>query len=249
MGRLRFQGVKNVVNFNRSFYAVALAGVVLFLASAVYLDWNLLYFVAFAIAIQTCTSILVSYYVYDHSGLYRLEWAKNVGLNPGGSFLNVHAGFDETTAPLTAAFPNSRIVAVDFYDPHSHSERSISRAQNAGGTAPAATKISTSAIPAGDGGVDAVFAIFSAHEIRLDDERTVFFREIRRVIGDSGRAVVTEHLRDPANILAYSLGSFHFLPRAAWISTFERAGLRVINEFKLTPFVTTFILESDGAAA
>jgi hypothetical protein len=60
---------------------------------------------------------------------------------------------------------------------------------------------------------------------------------------------VTEHLRDPANFLAYTIGFLHFHSRRTWLDTFQSAGLRVEREVKTTPFVTTFFLAKDGNSA
>ena len=61
--------------------------------------------------------------------------------------------------------------------------------------------------------------------------------------------MVTEHLRDLPNFLAYTdrLLSFSF-PEAAWNKTFRYAGLKIVKEIKTTSFITTFILEKHGAA-
>ena len=83
---------------------------------------------------------------------------------------------------------------LDFYDASVHTEPSIRRAQNQGGTAGVPKKCSTSNVPLSDNSADIIFVIFAAHEIRNDSERAGFFRELARVIGASGRIVVTEHL-------------------------------------------------------
>ena len=84
----------------------------------------------------------------------------------------------------------------------------------------------------------------AAHEIRDRGERIGFFRGLRRVLRPHGRVIVTEHLRDFANIIAYSVGAWHFHPRGEWLATFDAAGFRVAREFRNNPFITTFILEA-----
>jgi hypothetical protein len=61
--------------------------------------------------------------------------------------------------------------------------------------------------------------------------------------------VVTEHLRDPANFLAYTVGFLHFHSRQAWLDTFRAAGLRVEREVSITPFITSFFLRQHDSAA
>ncbi|MFO0359283.1 MAG: methyltransferase, partial [Flavobacteriales bacterium] len=78
------------------------------------------------------------------------------------------------------------------------------------------------------------------------DERIVFFKELARVTNEDGRIIVTEHLRDLNNFLAYNIGSFHFLSKGNWLDIFERAGISLEKEIKITPFISTFILKKNG---
>jgi ubiquinone/menaquinone biosynthesis C-methylase UbiE len=94
-----------------------------------------------------------------------------------------------------------------------------------------------------------IFAILSAHEIRNDEERNSFFKELRRALTATGQIIVTEHLRDTANLLAYNIGFFHFHSKKTWLNTFHSAGLSVASEIKITPFITTFILDKNGTAS
>jgi hypothetical protein len=58
-----------------------------------------------------------------------------------------------------------------------------------------------------------------------------------------------EHLRDPANFLAYTIGFLHFYSRATWRAAFRGAGLHLLREQKLTPFISAFILSPDAGNA
>ena len=84
----------------------------------------------------------------------------------------------------------------------------------------------------------------SAHEIRDENERVVFFEELKRSLKVNGKIVVTEHLRDVPNFLAYTIGFFHFHSKSSWMRTFRRANLKVLQEAKITPFLTTFVLQN-----
>jgi hypothetical protein len=66
------------------------------------------------------------------------------------------------------------------------------------------------------------------------------------VLAPGGRVIVTEHLRDLANIAAYSIGAWHFHPRAEWFATFRAAGFHVAREFRNNLLITTFVLEPDA---
>jgi len=137
----------------------------------------------------------------------------------------------------------------DFYNPKDHTEVSIKRARNAYPPYPGTKHVSTVKLPAADHSADFVAAIFAAHEIRKDEERIAFFNELNRMVIPGGKIIVTEHLRDFPNFFAYNVGFFHFLPRATWMKTFHSSGWQIQQELKITPFVTTFILEKHGASA
>jgi SAM-dependent methyltransferase len=251
MARLRkpFQGVWNIVRFNWHFYVSSLGGSLVLLLSACVLHGPLRLGAIVACATLltiSFLSLLVSWYIYDLSGLYRLQWCG--ACQPGGRIVNIHAGFDETSALLKAKYPGCELVVLDFYDPSRHTEVSIRRARSAYPAFPGTQSIDTADIPLPDDSADAIFLIFSAHEIRRDDERAAFFRELRRIVKPAGRIVAAEHLRDLPNFLAYTIGFFHFLPRAAWSETFRAAGLSVAEESKVNPFIATFILEKHAVA-
>jgi ubiquinone/menaquinone biosynthesis C-methylase UbiE len=106
----------------------------------------------------------------------------------------------------------------------------------------------TCLLPFADNSFNKVLAIFSAHEIRNDEERVAFFKELRRVTKPSGQILVTEHLRDVNNFLAYTVGFMHFFSKASWRDTFRKSDLNIVEEIKTTAFVTTFILAKNGAA-
>ncbi len=194
----------------------------------------------------TLLSLLVSFYVYDLSGLYRLDWSGKC--RAAARIVNIHAGFDETSILLKEKFPGCELIIFDFYDPAKHTEASIRRARKACPPFPGTRSISSTNIPLEDDSVDKIFVILAAHEIRDDDERVAFFRALRRSLKPTGQIVVTEHLRDLPNFLAYTIGCFHFLPARSWTRTFHRARLKIASENKTTPFITTFILEKNGSA-
>jgi len=248
--RKRYQGVCNIVRFNWHYYALSLAIIVFMLLFQHNLStWfriasNVLIFLTVYL---TFISLAVSAYVYDFSDLYKLTWLGNS--EPGEErILNISAGFDETSILFKNKFRNSELLVFDFYNPERHTEVSIERARKACKAYPGTQHVDTNHLPIQIGSVDKVFAILSAHEIRNDDERIVFFREIERVLKAPGQVIVTEHLRDAANFLAYSIGFLHFHSRATWLKTFNASGLRVAREIKITPFITTFILEKNETA-
>lgn len=250
--RKPFQGVWNIIRFNWQFYVLAIVStVVLFLlrnnfSTALRATSDILMVVIIG---STSISLLVSCYIYDFSNLYKLSWLDNLLTKGNGKIVNINAGFDETSNLLKSKFANSELVVFDFYDPAKHTEVSIKRARKAYPPFPNTQQVKTNHLPLQDNSTEKVFAILSVHEIRNDDERNSFFMELRRALTATGQIIVTEHLQDTANFLAYNIGFFHFHSKTTWLNTFHNAGLRVTSEIKITPFITTFILDKNGVAS
>ena len=249
--RTPLQGVWNVVQFNWPSYfaaggaALALAG--LWLAGPVAVRPYAGLLLALAL-LPLLSSLLITASIYDFSGLYRFDWLFANAPAPA-AMLTLSAGFDESSAPLAHRYPAAHLLAADFYDAARHTEPSIQRARRAYPPYPGTRSVDTrAALPLANGSIDLAVAFLAAHEIRDAAERAAFFREIARVLAPGGTLVVTEHLRDPANFLAYTVGFLHFHSRRAWLATFRAAGLRVAHEVSITPFITAFFLRQDGPA-
>ncbi len=236
------QGVLNIVRFNWHFYVIAGIGLVITAGFINYLPAPLRHWALGGLLLGGLTmivSLVVSWYVYDRSDLYQLRWL--AGYTPR-RILNINAGFDETSAIIQAQFPQATLTSADFYNPEHHTEISIQRARRAYPPPTGTVSVSTQNLPFPDGAFEGVLAILSAHEIREEQERICFFRELGRVMAPNGQIFVTEHLRDWFNFAAYTVGFLHFYSETTWRRTFERAGLVVQKTIKTTPFITTFIL-------
>lgn len=241
LNRKPLQGVLNIIRFNWHLYVMAIVFLVGLLIIKNYFPNNirLLFDISIiGIGITIFTSLLTSFYIYDVSDLYQFKWIKMNGAN---KILNIHAGFDETSDLLAKKIPNAEIVICDFYNSKIHTEISIKRARKKFPPKSNTISVPTDKLPFDNTIFDHTFVIFSAHEIRNDKERVVFFSELKRVT--KGQIVVMEHLRDFNNFIAYTVGFFHFYPQKKWINTFHDANLRVKDTFKVTPFITTYILE------
>ncbi|MBD2767834.1 class I SAM-dependent methyltransferase [Hymenobacter sp. BT664] len=250
--RKPFQGLWNVVRFNWHFYLLALVaalGLGLLGVAGPPAARGYASALLGLVLIPVVTSLAVSAYVYDFSDLYRLTWLPTTApAHP--AVLTINAGFDEISAALQRKYAPRQLVALDFYNPARHTEASIARARRAYPPFPGTQSVDTrAALPLPDNSVDLAFAFLAAHEIRDPVERVTFFREIRRITKPTGLVIVTEHLRDTANFLAYNVGFFHFHSRRAWLATFQQAGLRVAQQIPITPFITAFILSPHGSAA
>ena len=254
MERLRkpWQGVTNIVRFNWPFYVLSVVAVAVLLVLSQFVSdlyAVLLVVAACGIVFVTVVSLGVSAYVYDVSDLYTLNWLPAGLVPPNASLLNINAGFDETSDLLQHRYPDAQLTVLDFYDPAKHTEISIQRARLAYPPYPGTQPVRTTALPASAASVDVSFLIFAAHEIRDDTERAAFFRELHRLTEPDGRVVVTEHLRNGPNFLAYTIGFLHFHSRATWHRTFATAGFVIDSRRLVTPFVTTFILRKDDFTA
>lgn len=249
MEKLRkpFQGVSNIVRFNWHFYVgvIFLCVILIFLKNYFSPNLNFVFSaILFLVVLTSINSLIVSYYIYDFSKLYTLNWLPNN--NENLNFVNINAGFDETSELLIIKFPNINLKVLDFYDQKKHTEISIKRARKAYSKFPNTINYTTSTIPLESVSIDKVFVIFSAHEIRNYEERVVFFQELFRILKVDGEINVTEHLRDLPNLIAFNIGFLHFFGRKSWLKIFEKASLKVKQEQKLNPFISNFILSKHG---
>jgi SAM-dependent methyltransferase len=250
--RKPFQGLGNIVRFNWPLYVwaagiVSLLVVVSQLVASPHQVWPLV--LATLIALSSIISLLVSHYVYDRSSLYSFSWLRPLFDAPPATILNIHAGFDETSALFQAHFPLAQLQVFDFYDPYWHTEKSIQRARKAYSAYPGTQAISTARVPLSDEVADGIFLILAAHEIRQPAERIHFFSELRRVLKPGGIIIVLEHERNWLNFLAYSLGGFHFLSSSVWRTTFKEASLRPTSRIRLAHFITVYALAKDDHSA
>ncbi len=248
IGRSRFEGVLNIVRFNWHFYALALAALAviagLVSVSALPGIFNLaLVFGAATAFFYLCGSLLVSHIIYDRSDLYRFAWLRKINLPEKGDFINIHSGFDETSLHLQRIFPHAGLQILDFYDPKIHTEISIARARKHRPPLPQTTGIQAGDWKLESESADAVFGLLAVHEIRSDEGKAAFFGEARRVLRPGGVFVLAEHLRDPANFMAYGPGFLHFFPESTWRKAFAKAGFQVADAFRITPFVRIFVLK------
>lgn len=241
-----YQGVYNIVRFNWHFYVIAFFVVALLfyfknIFGAEFQNYILLF--ATLTSFSILSSLVVSYFIYDVSNLYQFQFLP--ALNDK-KVLNITAGFDETSPILKNKFPKIELFICDFYDETKHTEVSIKRARKAYPKIENTQIVSTNLLPFPNNYFDYSIAIFSAHEIRNDDERIEFFKEINRVTKPLGKFFVTEHLRDIYNFSAYNIGFFHFHSSKTWLKTFKMANLIIKEKIKTTPFVNTFILIKNG---
>ena len=244
--RRKFQGVLNILSFNRQFYVFGLLVLGLIMLFQYVFNWEfelvLLIIVGFLYGLLA--PLLVSAYVYDFSKFYEFNWLNDLQLNKNNSLniVNINAGFDETSFILKNKFQQSNLKVFDFYDESKHTEQAIKRARKVSLVYPNTQRINTNAIPINENTVDILFLLSSVHEIRNNKEKIVFFNECRRVLKLNGKIVIVEHLRDFPNFLAFSIGFTHFFSKKTWKNVFQKTNLKLKEEIKFTPFMSVFIL-------
>lgn len=246
--RRPFQGVINILSFNRHFYVFGCLAMVLIIASKFIFDWphTVFWLVVLAFLYGLIMPLIVSAYVYDFSGFYRFDWLRRMNIeDKAGKFnVNIHAGFDETSDAIASVLPQSRLQVYDFYNTKQHTEPAIVRARKVSSVYPNTQEINTHWIPLPDHSVDHIFLLSAVHEIRKHDERVLFLKECRRVCKPAGRVIMVEHLRDFPNFAAFTVGFTHFFSKTTWKKGYEEAGFTSFKETKFTPFMSIFSCKS-----
>ena len=242
--RRKFQGVLNILSFNRHFYVIGLLALVVLFASRLFIEWPALIFwiIIAAFIYGLIMPLIVSAYVYDFSGYYDFNWltkvvSKSEKIN---QVTNINAGFDETSFIIKDKFPQADLRVFDFYDAKRHTEPAIIRARKVSLIYPNTQSISSGVIPMNDRSVDIVFLLSAVHEIRSHEEKIRFLKECHRICKTNGKVIMVEHLRDFPNFIAFSVGFTHFFSRSVWKRSFKSAGFTSIEETKFTPFMSIF---------
>lgn len=242
--RQPFQGVLNILSFNRHFYVCGFIALALIIGSKYTFNWpNGLYWLVILAFIYGFTMpLFVSAYVYDFSGFYDFDWLKKMKIEDAKHKfnLNINAGFDETSYIIKSILPQSSLQVYDFYNGNQHTEPAIIRARKVSLVYPNTQQISSDSIPLNDSSVDNIFLLSAIHEIRKHNEKVQFLKECRRVCKPNGNVIMVEHLRDVPNFVAFTIGFTHFFSRTTWNKAFEEAGFTSFKEKKFTPFMSIF---------
>ncbi len=242
--RRRFQGVLNILSFNRHFYVAGLGVLAALLLGFSFINWPTSYswVIAALFLYGLLMPLFVSAYVYDFSGYYDLQWMDRIIADQQriGLVVNINAGFDETSFLIKEKIPGCELKVFDFYDSRRHTEPAIVRARKVSLVYPGTRQVESGALPLEDSTADMVFLLSAAHEIRSQEEKVAFLKECHRLCKPGGKVVMVEHLRDFPNFLAFSVGFTHFFSRSVWRKAFKSAGFATFQETKFTPFLSIF---------
>jgi len=242
-----FEGVKRVVQFNWSWYLLAIVVATVLYVTAGLSDVPALArtaagAIATLIILQSVVSLLVSHWIYDLSAITSWTWLLKSVSDPARIII-VHAGYDETDGAIPKIFRSASVSTVDLYDSLKRKEKSIKRARELHPPSGQPIGHGPSNWPAEDESMDLILIAFAAHELRDRPSREQLFIEAKRVIRRDKPIIVVEHLRDFANFVAFNVGAFHFHSQHEWLDCFRSAGLQMVEHLKMTPFVSVFVLQ------
>ena len=245
--RGNWQGMITVFRFNWPLYLIA--GLVFAAASfALFLPLPVLAKLGCGAAIAGSgyflfVSLGVSHLVYDRSDLYRWRWLERALKDTARERIVVcHSGFDEVSEALRHRICPVESVVLDHFDAERMTEPSINKARRLFPPTPETIASPYDQWPEADGSTDLIFGLLAIHEFRGEKERASWFAEARRCLKPHGRIIIAEHLRDPANFLAFGPGFLHFHSSASWERCWTTAGLRKADDFSMTPWVRIFVL-------
>lgn len=242
--RRKFQGVLNILIFNRHYYVIGLIVLAFTVAALMFFKvpdfW--IWMVVAAFTYGLIMPLIISAYVYDFSGYYDFKWLEILDLTEQKpkQIVNINAGFDETSFLLKNNFPETSLKVFDFYNAKQHTELAIVRARKVSMVYPDTSQIKSDEIPLDDQSTDLIFLLSAAHEIRTHKEKVAFLKECHRICKPSGKLITVEHLRDAPNFLAFTIGFTHFFSRKDWKKAFKEAGFSSFEESKFTPFMSIF---------
>lgn len=236
----RLAGTRTIVRFNwpKFLLVPALATGAAIAASA---DAHVVVVGALVLAaglgtVWSVTSLAATWWVYDRTDLYARI---GDGLAPVGPWLVVHAGFDESTAPLTAAIGHGPVAVVALTTPARRGLRQARRVHRA--VAGPASVSASDLHGSPDASVDTAFVSLAVHEVRSVADQRELFAELRRVLVPGGRLVITEHLLGVATAAVYGPAAWHFRTGRTWLDRAAEQGLSLDSDDPITPFVHRFV--------
>lgn len=195
------------------------------------------------IILNIIASLVASYILYDNSDLYELNNLKGiVDWNKTENAILVHASFDPLSKSLEEKYPNLNLAVCDIFGNRHEQEKGIETSKKIFPPNPKEIKIKPHQLPFEDLSQDIILAVTALHEILEHEQRVLFFKEAKRVLKDDGVIIVSEQFRDFTNFVFFNIGAFHFLSKKQWKKAISEAGLRIVENKKITPFANMLIV-------
>jgi SAM-dependent methyltransferase len=234
---MRVEGTAQVVRFNWPKYlsaaAIVASAVIASIVGAPELVVDLLWAACTPGLTWTVTSLVATWWVYDHRRVYEQLTA---GLAGVGEWAAVHAGFDRSAAVLRASIGRHPAAVAEIAVAPGPSLRRARRLSGHPAAGPPARGLA-GGLPLAQGSLDSIFITFAVHEVRDLAGQRALFGELRDALRPGGRLVITEHPRDLATFAVYGPGATHFQPLATWLARAAEAGLSIDGHATITPFV------------
>ncbi|WP_336691012.1 MULTISPECIES: class I SAM-dependent methyltransferase [unclassified Chryseobacterium] len=196
------------------------------------------------IILNIFASLIASYILYDESDLYELSNLKGiVDLEKVENAILVHASFDPLSKRLEEKYPDLNLTVCDIFGNRHEQEKGIETSKKVFPPNPKEIKIKPDHLPFDNQSQDIILAITALHEILDHDQRVLFFKEAKRILKDDGLIIISEQFRDLTNFIFFNIGAFHFLSQKQWKIAISEAGLKIIENKKITPFANMLIVK------
>ncbi|MCI0414901.1 class I SAM-dependent methyltransferase [bacterium] len=240
MRAIRCKGAIDVIRFNLPIYLITFFILMFAWALTYSLGTGsmrtLVVCVLVASTFWLLSSIIASHWVYDCSPLSRWTWLCELFPKSPRRWLSIHAGLDET-ASLRKFFQDDQGISMDIFDSSEMTEPSIARARRIKNESLPAIRAHLERFPFREASFDAVFLVFSLHEVRNAAARSHLITEVKRTLKREGSVFILEHGRNLANFIAFGPGCLHFLPYNVWFQLATEVGLRFQTEMSFTALV------------
>ena len=247
MERGKWQGMMTIARLNWQYYAIAAVAFALsvwgLLQRPAFELWIICWFALAGSGYFLFVSLAISHAIYDQSDLYRWRWLERALRGAKKTrVIYCHSGFDEASEALHEKLGNVGWLVLDHFDEAQMTEVSIRRARRMFPPVAGTVSAKFDKWPVDAANADVIFGLLAIHELRSETERSAWFAEAKRCLAPGGRVVLAEHTRDFANFLAFGPGFLHFHSPENWRRSWERAGFRLLDEFRVTPWIRIFVM-------
>ncbi|WP_157844731.1 class I SAM-dependent methyltransferase [Chryseobacterium sp. Leaf405] len=233
-------------NHHKILLGIVVSAILLLVSFYIHIDWFqlLLRILSTLIVLNIIASIIASYILYDNSDLYELNSLKGIiDWEKTKNVILVHASFDPLSTELKKKYPDLNLTVCDIFGNRHEKEKGIETSKKVFPPNPKEIKISPNKLPLEDQSQDVILGITALHEILDHNQRVLFFKEAKRILKDEGVIIVSEQFRDFTNFVFFNIGAFHFLSQRKWKKAISEAGLKIIENNKITFFANMLVVK------